>query len=163
MEFSFGHTDAALAALKESLELSPRNAQALALKGFVVSAQNKIAEARGYFERAIAADGSLANGWLGRGLVRIKAADVNDGRQDLETAAALEPNRAFLRSYLGKAWSLDKPFQLCLEHPSGHERTRAWPSTWTPTIRPPGFIPPCSTTSAIASTRPSRTWSIPRT
>ncbi|HEV7924549.1 MAG TPA: FecR domain-containing protein, partial [Verrucomicrobiae bacterium] len=111
MQFSFGHTDAALAALKRSLELSPRNAQALALNGFALSAQNKIAAAGEYFDKAIATDGSLANGWLGRGLVRIRRNHVEEGRQDLETAAALEPNRAFLRSYLGKAWSMDEPFR----------------------------------------------------
>jgi Tfp pilus assembly protein PilF len=111
MEFSFGHTEPALAALTRSLEISPRNAQALALKGFALSAQNKINEARGYFDKAVATDGSLANGWLGRGLVRIKENHVNEGRKDLETAAALEPNRAFLRSYLGKAWSLDETFR----------------------------------------------------
>jgi tetratricopeptide (TPR) repeat protein len=109
MEFSFGQTEPALDALKKSLALSPRNAQALALKGFALSAQNKIAQAGGYFDQAIAADGSLANGWLGRGLVRIRTGHVNEGRKDLETAAALEPNRAFLRSYLGKAWSMDQP------------------------------------------------------
>ncbi|MGA2543642.1 MAG: TonB-dependent receptor [Verrucomicrobiota bacterium] len=111
MEFSFGRTLPALDALRKSLALSPRNAQALALNGFVLSAQNKIAVARSYFEQAIAADGSLANGWLGRGLTKIKTADVDGGRKDLETAAALEPTRAFLRSYLGKAWSMDQPFQ----------------------------------------------------
>ncbi len=111
LEFSFGHAAQALAALKTSLELSPRNAQALALKGFALSAQNKMTEAAECFERAISADGALANGWLGRGLVRIHSGDVKAGRQDLETAAALEPNRAFLRSYLGKAWSMDEPFR----------------------------------------------------
>ncbi len=111
MDFSFGQTEPALAALKESLALSPRNAQALALKGFALSAQNKIAQAGLYFDQAIAADGSLANGWLGRGLVRIRNGHANEGRKDLETAAALEPNRAFLRSYLGKAWSLDQPLR----------------------------------------------------
>jgi Tfp pilus assembly protein PilF len=111
MEFSFGHTPLALAALEKSLELSPRNAQALALKGFALSAQNKLREAAEYFDRAISIDGSLANGWLGRGLVRIKHNHIKEGRQDLETAAALEPNRAFLRSYLGKAWSMDRYFE----------------------------------------------------
>jgi tetratricopeptide (TPR) repeat protein len=111
MEFSFGQTEPALAALTKSLAVSPRNAQALALKGFALSAQNKISAAGFYFNQAIAADGSLANGWLGRGLVRIRGGFVNEGRKDLETAAALEPNRAFLRSYLGKAWSLDQPLQ----------------------------------------------------
>src|SRR5208283_125081 len=99
----------ALAALKKSLEVSPRNAQALALKGFALAAQNKIAQAGLYFDEAIAADGSLANGWLGRGLVRIHIGHANEGRKDLETASALEPTRAFLRSYLGKAWSMDQP------------------------------------------------------
>jgi tetratricopeptide (TPR) repeat protein len=122
LEFSFGHTEAALAALKKSLEFSPRNAQALALNGFALSAQNKMSEAAGYFDKAIETDGSLANGWLGRGLVRIRRNHVNEGRQDLETAAALEPNRAFLRSYLGKAWSMDKPFQYTWDtHLATHE------------------------------------------
>jgi Tfp pilus assembly protein PilF len=111
MEFSMGNTDAANAALEKALVLAPDNAQALALKGFVLSAQRKIAQAEIYFNRAIAADGALANGWLGRGLVRIRRGCVNEGRRDLETAAALEPNRAFLRSYLGKAWSMDEPLQ----------------------------------------------------
>ncbi|MGD0816378.1 MAG: TonB-dependent receptor [Verrucomicrobiota bacterium] len=111
MEFSFGQTEPALDALDKGLTLSPRNAQALALKGFALSAQNKIGQAGLYFDQAIATDGALANGWLGRGLVRIRGNHVSEGRQDLETAAALEPNRAFLRSYLGKGWSLDRPFQ----------------------------------------------------
>ena len=111
MEFSFGHTEAALDALKQSLAAAPRNAQALALQGFALSAKNKMTEARACFEQAIAADSALANGWLGRGLSKIRAGDVDGGRQDLEAAAALEPTRAFLRSYLGKAWSMDKPLQ----------------------------------------------------
>jgi len=109
MEFSFGDTEAAMAALKKALAVSPRNAQALALKGFLIAAKNKMDQAGLYFDKAIQADGSLANAWLGRGLVRIHSGHVDAGRKDLETAAALEPNRAFLRSYLGKAWSADQP------------------------------------------------------
>ena len=97
--------------MNKSLALAPRNAQALALKGFALAAQNKMSPAGLYFDEAIKTDGSLANGWLGRGLVRIRTGHVVDGRKDLETAAALEPNRAFLRSYLGKAWSLNRPLQ----------------------------------------------------
>jgi tetratricopeptide (TPR) repeat protein len=122
MEFSFGRTLPALEALKKSLELSPRNAQAEALKGFALSAQNKINAARRSFERAIALDGSLANGWLGRGLVNIRQNHAKEGRQDLQVAAALEPNRAFLRSYLGKAWTLDLPGQYSWDrHLAGKE------------------------------------------
>jgi tetratricopeptide (TPR) repeat protein len=105
LEFSFGHTDAALEALNRSLSLAPRNPQAIALKGFLLAAQNRIGEAMQQFDEAIAIDASLGNAWLGRGLCKIRRGDAESGREDLEVAAALEPNRAVLRSYLGKAFS----------------------------------------------------------
>ena len=105
LEFSFGRTEAALTALDKALALTPRNASALALKGFLLSAQNKIPAALQQFDEAIVADGALANAWLGRGLCRIRSGDAAGGREDLRTAAALEPTRAVLRSYLGKAFS----------------------------------------------------------
>jgi Tfp pilus assembly protein PilF len=105
MEFSFGQTEAALAALNKSLALSPRNAQAVALDGFLLSAQNRIRDALAAFDRAIILDGALGNAWLGRGLCRIKLGQDRPGREDLLIAAALEPQRALLRSYLGKAFA----------------------------------------------------------
>ena len=104
LEFSFGHTRAALTALDKSLQLAPRNAQALALKGFVFAAQNKTREALVWFDRSLAVDSALGNAWLGRGLCKIKRGDAMGGREDLLVAAALEPQRAELRSYLGKAY-----------------------------------------------------------
>ena len=105
LEFSFGRTDRALEALNKSLALAPRNAQALALKGFLLAAQNKTREAIEWFDRALAVDSALGNAWLGRGLCRIRRGDARGGREDLLLAVALEPQRAALRSYLGKAWS----------------------------------------------------------
>lgn len=105
LEFSFGHKAAALTALDKSLALAPRNAQALALKGFVLAAQNQTRAAIASFDQAIAVDAALGNAWLGRGLSRIRRGDLRGGREDLLIAAALEPRRAVLRSYLGKAWS----------------------------------------------------------
>jgi ferric-dicitrate binding protein FerR (iron transport regulator) len=105
LEFSFGHTPAALAVLEKSLQLSPRNAQAVALKGFLLAAQNKSSAAREFFENAIELDGSLGNAWLGRGLIRIHQGDSDGGLKDLQVAATLEPNRSLLRSYLGKAFA----------------------------------------------------------
>src|SRR6185312_7386294 len=104
LEFSFGHTAAAEEALDKSLALAPRNAQALALKGFLLSAQGKTREAISWFDRALAVDPSLGNAWLGRGLCKIHAGDNQGGRHDLLIGAALEPQRAELRSYLGKAY-----------------------------------------------------------
>jgi tetratricopeptide (TPR) repeat protein len=104
LEFSFGHTGAASDALEKSLALAPRNAQAHALKGFLLTAQGKTREALASFEHAIQLDSALGNAWLGRGLCRIHLGDDQGGRQDLLVAAALEPQRAELRSYLGKAY-----------------------------------------------------------
>jgi Tfp pilus assembly protein PilF len=105
LEFSFGRNSRALEALETSLRLAPRNAQALALKGFVLCAQNRIGEGRRLFEQAMAVDGALGNAWLGRGLCRIQQRDTAGGLNDLQVAATLEPQRALLRSYLGKAYS----------------------------------------------------------
>jgi tetratricopeptide (TPR) repeat protein len=107
LEFGFGRTEAALDALNKSLTLAPRNAQAVALKGFLWSAQNKISEAITQFDQAIQLDSGLANAWLGRGLCLIYRGRVKEGLHNLQTAATVEPQRALLRSYLGKAFSTD--------------------------------------------------------
>jgi Tfp pilus assembly protein PilF len=105
LEFSLGRTGEAAKSIAKALEGSPRNAQAVALNGFLLAAKNKYREAIAEFERAIEFDPLLANSWLGRGLVRIRVGESAAGRSDLLAAAALEPQRAFLRSYLGKAWT----------------------------------------------------------
>ena len=105
LEFGFGRIPPALDALDKSLALAPRNAQALALKGFLLAAQNQTGEAVGWFGRALAVDSALGNAWLGRGLCRIRHGDDRGGREDLLVAAALEPQRGVLRSYLGKAYA----------------------------------------------------------
>jgi tetratricopeptide (TPR) repeat protein len=104
LEFSFGRHKAALEALDKSIKIAPRIAEAHALKGFLLSAQNKIGPAIECFERAITLDGALGNAWLGRGLCRIHLRQAELGREDLQVAALLEPHRALLRSYLGKAY-----------------------------------------------------------
>ena len=103
--FSFGKTQDAAMALDHGMQIAPRNAQAHALRGFLLAAQNHIGESRKSFDQAIALDGALANAWLGRGLTSIRQGREQDGRRDMQTAAALEPNRSILRSYLGKAFS----------------------------------------------------------
>jgi tetratricopeptide (TPR) repeat protein len=105
LEFGFGRVLAAREALERGLQLAPRNAQALALRGFLLSAQNRIAEAIAAFDQAIALDGALGNAWLGRGLCKIRRGQREAGREDLQVAASIEPQRAVLRSYLGKAFS----------------------------------------------------------
>ncbi|MFT5470906.1 MAG: tetratricopeptide (TPR) repeat protein/outer membrane receptor protein involved in Fe transport [Verrucomicrobiales bacterium] len=105
LEFSFGLIGKATTALNKALELSPHNAQAVALQGFLLSANGKYASAAKAFQRAIDLDGSLPTGWLGLGLTRIARGDTEAGREDLQTASMLDPRRAIIRSYLGKAFS----------------------------------------------------------
>ena len=104
LEFSFGRIGRAEEALGRSLALAPRNAQALALQGFLVAARYRTSEAISWFDRAIAVDGAYGNAWLGRGLCQIRQGHVDAGLGDLQTAATLEPQRAVLRSYLGKGY-----------------------------------------------------------
>jgi len=106
MEFSFGRNDRAREAVGKSLRLAPRNAEAVALEGFLFAAKNEIPEAIQHFDQAIAIDSALGNAWLGRGLCRIRQGDAEAGLQDLQMAATLEPQRAPFRSYLGKAFNL---------------------------------------------------------
>lgn len=111
LEFSFGRADRSLDALNESLALAPRNPEALALKGFLLASQNRTQAAVLWFDRALAIDPALGNAWLGWGLCRIRLGDLARGRRDLLMAAALEPQRAELRSYLGKAYEETGDFQ----------------------------------------------------
>ncbi len=105
LQFGFGRVREAAKALKRGRALSPRNAQAAALAGYFASAANHVAEAADHFDEALAIDGFLGNAWLGRGLCKIRRGYAGAGRQDLQVAAAMEPNRALLHSYVGKAFS----------------------------------------------------------
>ena len=105
MEFSFGRKEETAKAIARALVLSPRNAQALALQGFILAAQGQTRAALSQFDRAIEADAALGNAWLGRGLCSFRAGRAAEGLQDLLVAASLEPQRGLLRSYLAKAFA----------------------------------------------------------
>lgn len=104
LEFSHGNVGEAMASQARAAQLSPENAEAVALQGFLLCAEGKVRRALACFERALELDAGLANAWLGRGLCRFRLGDREAGRRDLQTAAALEPQRSVLRSYLAKAF-----------------------------------------------------------
>jgi tetratricopeptide (TPR) repeat protein len=104
-QFNSGRGAEAKAALERGLQLAPRSAAAHALGGFVLSAENNLKDAKNSFETAIALHSALGDAWLGRGLCLIKQGQVEAGRRDLLTAAALEPNRAIFRRYLSENFS----------------------------------------------------------
>jgi len=104
-QFNLGRVPEAKAALETGLKLAPRSPAAQALRGFVLSAENNLKDAKDSFETAIALHSALGDAWLGRGLCLIKQGQVEAGRRDLLTAAALEPNRAIFRRYLSENFS----------------------------------------------------------
>ena len=105
LEFGFDDRRGARAALQRALQLSPHHAQAVALEGFLALDENHPRAALDKFDRALALDGALPSAWLGRALAHEQLGDTGAGQRELQTAAALEPNRGLFRSYLGKAWS----------------------------------------------------------
>ena len=94
LEFSFGRTGPAIEALDKSLALAPRNAQALALKGFIAAARNQPHAAITWFDQAIAVDSALGNAWLGRGLARIRPGAHPAGRRGGRTRGFARGGRA---------------------------------------------------------------------
>jgi outer membrane receptor protein involved in Fe transport/Tfp pilus assembly protein PilF len=105
LEFSFGHVNDAMDTLDTSFILATQNPEALSLRGFLLAAQNRPRDAIVSFDAALAVDPALGNAWLGRGLCKIRLNDAKGGHNDLLMAAALEPQRAELRNYLGKAYA----------------------------------------------------------
>ncbi|HAB18921.1 MAG TPA: hypothetical protein DCE44_21085 [Verrucomicrobiales bacterium] len=108
LQFSFGNLREVEKALNRARTLTPRNAQVHALEGFLLAARRRTTQAEAAFNEAIALDPGLGNAWLGRGLIRIRQGDLAGGRADLTMAASTEPQRAFFRSYLGKAFSAER-------------------------------------------------------
>ncbi len=104
LEFAFGRLEAVALAIERALALDPLHAQSHALRGFSLAGRGEYEAALKDFAEAIRLDGALANGWLGRGLVRIRLGQAHAGYHDLQHAAALEPTRSLLRSYLAKSW-----------------------------------------------------------
>ena len=105
LEFSFAHRGAARKALAEARRLSPRNANVFVVEGFISLEEHNPHAALERFDKALTLDASLGQAWLGRSLAHEQLHDAEEGRRDLQAAAALEPQRSLFRSYLGKAFS----------------------------------------------------------
>jgi len=119
LEFGFENRRAASLALEQARQLSPRNAQALALEGYIAVADNHPRAALGRFDQALQLDGSLPSAWLGRALAEAQLGRDESARRDLQVATTLEPQRGLFRTYMGKAWAqtgddklADKEFAL---------------------------------------------------
>ncbi len=105
LEWAFGRRESALAALESGRRISPGNPMGEVLAGFIEIADGRTEEAGRHFAEARRIDGSLADAWLGAGLVAARRGDREGALEALQAAAALEPTRSLLRSYLGKGWA----------------------------------------------------------
>jgi tetratricopeptide (TPR) repeat protein len=84
------------------------NARALTVLGFVELAAYHTDVAARWFDRAVEADSGFPLAHAGRGISRIRQGHVADGREELQTAATLDPSESLYRSYLGKAYYEEK-------------------------------------------------------
>jgi tetratricopeptide (TPR) repeat protein len=105
LEFSFGNRSRALAALEQGLHWSPRFPPAYALRGFLLLDQGHTGDALAAFDRARDLDAAFGQAWLGRGLCLMRDRQFASALDAFQAAAALEPQRALFRAYLGKAAS----------------------------------------------------------
>ncbi|MGF1501432.1 MAG: TonB-dependent receptor domain-containing protein [Paracoccaceae bacterium] len=98
-----GDRIAALAAAEAALALG-ETPLARAIEGFAALSIGDRVRALGAFTRAIAREDSAPLPRLGLGLARIRSGDIATGRRDIELAANLDPRRAVIRTWLGRAY-----------------------------------------------------------
>jgi tetratricopeptide (TPR) repeat protein len=122
LEFGFEHVSAMRAALEAARRWSPGNPRGATIEGYALLARGAPGAALVRFDDARRLDGSFAEAWVGRALCLARLGRFGEARQDLQVAAALEPRRGIVRSYLGKAWGAsgedalaEKEFRLARE------------------------------------------------
>lgn len=103
-----GDVERARRAASSALDRAPENARALSVLGFIELASRRSEAAASLFSRSIEADSGLAEARLGSGIARLRLGDLPAGREEIQTAVALDPGSSLLRSYLGKAYYEEK-------------------------------------------------------
>lgn len=115
LDLGAGKITAAENKITKALEISSNDPYALTTAGFTFLLMNKRSEARKYLVKAIELNNGSGLPHLGYGLLLIQSGELDTGQKQLELAAALEPNVAIYRSYLGKAFFEQKREELAFE------------------------------------------------
>ncbi len=105
LDFGFGDTDAMHGALEQAKQYNPSNPEVFVLEGFRLAAEGQAAQAEAQFLQALGLAANYSDAWLGLALVRFNQGRESAALQDMLTAAALQPNRSLLRSYLAKVFA----------------------------------------------------------
>jgi tetratricopeptide (TPR) repeat protein len=108
MWLALGYRGRSREAADRAVALDPNSATVQTVRGFAALSQFAVSRAASTFAQAIVLDNSAPLPRLGLGLATINSGDLAAGRGDLETAVALDPGNALLRSYLGKAYFEEK-------------------------------------------------------
>ncbi|MBX7137832.1 MAG: FecR domain-containing protein [Oligoflexia bacterium] len=91
-------------ALDQASARGLRGAQLSSVRGFLELIKGHRETAAALFKDAIVSDSGFAAPHLGLGLTIVNQGDLAGGRLEIQKAAALDPNVAIYRSYLGKAF-----------------------------------------------------------
>ncbi|MEJ2670782.1 MAG: tetratricopeptide repeat protein [Deltaproteobacteria bacterium] len=105
----------AWATIQRALRLAPREAQVLALAGFIRLAFRDYRAAKRYFDLAVAANPGLGEPHLGLGIYAFRYRNMDQGLFEMLTATLLEPRISLYQSELGKALYQVRAFDKALE------------------------------------------------
>ena len=103
-----GYVDRASEAISKAERLAPDLERVQTIRGFVALARFRPKEAEQAFRKGVALDSASPLPRFGLGLTSIRRGHVARGRNDIEIATGLDPNRSLLRSYLGKAYFAER-------------------------------------------------------
>jgi tetratricopeptide (TPR) repeat protein len=95
-------------AAERAVKLAPESGRPRVVLGFIQLAQLKVGDAERTFDQALDLQSNDPLAHLGYGLAQIRRGRLEAGRGELETAVALNPENAIVRSYLGKAYFDEK-------------------------------------------------------
>ena len=130
LELTLGNRRAARRAAEQSLAIRP-TALAHAVQGFSLLSAKENDAARAAFDAAIKIESEAPLPRLGLGLSLINDGDIAAGRRELEAAASLDPQRAQLRGWLGRAYALEGLGKKALsQYGLGQEMDPDDPTAW---------------------------------
>jgi tetratricopeptide (TPR) repeat protein len=112
LQLSTGYLDDGLAAAERASAIDSRLALTQTVEGYAYLMQIKLPQASDAFDRAIDLDQAAPLPRLGLGLAKIRKGELTAGREDIETAVALDPGNSLMRSYMGKAYYDEKRDRL---------------------------------------------------
>lgn len=126
-----GYVDRAQDAIDRALRLAPDLERVQTVRGFIALARFRPAQADEAFRKAVGLDSASPLARFGLGLASIRKGDLARGRNDIEIATGLDPNRSLLRSYLGKAYFAERREPLAGEqYAIAKELDRRDPTPW---------------------------------